>query len=161
MKVFRYSKSQLSVLLILRLLIGWHFLYEGLVKFMNPFWNARTFLLDSQGFAKGLFEWMANNNQVLELVNFLNVWGLMLVGLGLILGLFEKWATIGGMLMLFFFYLSHPPFIGVEYLMPSEGNYLIVNKNLIELAALSVLMLFPTGRLIGLDRLIFIKKSSL
>ena len=36
-----------------------------------------------------------------------------------------------------------------------EGSYLLVNKNLIELAALAVLWLFPTGKIIGLDRLIF------
>jgi thiosulfate dehydrogenase (quinone) large subunit len=160
MKAFNYSKSQLVVLVLLRLLIGWHFLYEGLVKLMTPSWSAGSFLLDSQGFATGLFEWMANTEQVLEVVSFLNIWGLIFVGLGLMFGLFARWASIGGMLLLFFYYLSHPPFIGVEYLMPSEGSYLVVNKNLIELAALSVLLLFPTSRVIGLDRLIYFKKAS-
>ena len=160
MKTFDYTRSQLIGLLIMRLLIGWHFLYEGLVKLMNPYWSAGSFLLDSQGFAKGLFEWMANTGQVLEVVSFLNIWGLIFVGLGLVLGIFARWASIGGMLLLFFYYLSHPPLIGAEYLMPSEGSYLFVNKNLIELAALSVLLLFPTSRIIGLDRLIYFKKAS-
>lgn len=160
MKAFNYSKIQLGSLVLLRVLIGWHFLYEGLAKLLNPYWSASGFLLDSQGFAKGLFEWMAKTESVLEVVNFLNVWGLILVGLGLMLGLLSRWAAFGGIVMLTFFYLSHPPFIGAEYLLPSEGNYLLVNKNLIELAALIVLLLFPTSREIGLDRLIYFKKSS-
>jgi hypothetical protein len=36
-----------------------------------------------------------------------------------------------------------------------EGSYLIVNRTLIEAAALGVLWYFPTGRIIGLDRLVF------
>jgi thiosulfate dehydrogenase [quinone] large subunit len=37
----------------------------------------------------------------------------------------------------------------------AEGNYLIVNKTLIEIAALIVVYLFPTSQMIGLDRLIY------
>jgi thiosulfate dehydrogenase (quinone) large subunit len=65
------------------------------------------------------------------------------------------------MVLLAFYYLSHPPLISTEYLIPSEGNYLFINKNLIELVALWVLYLFPTGRYIGLDRFIFSKTNSL
>jgi thiosulfate dehydrogenase [quinone] large subunit len=35
-----------------------------------------------------------------------------------------------------------------------EGSYLIVNKILIEMIALAVLFVFPTGKRIGIDRLI-------
>ncbi|GAG09256.1 unnamed protein product, partial [marine sediment metagenome] len=42
---------------------------------------------------------------------------------------------------------------------PVEGSYLIVNKNLIEMCALFVLTIFPTGTIIGLDRLIFLKNK--
>ena len=52
------------------------------------------------------------------------------------------------------YYLSHPPLIGVKYALPSEGSYLFINKNLIEVFALAVLLVFPTGKHIGLDRLI-------
>ena len=59
------------------------------------------------------------------------------------------------MVLLAFYYLSHPPFLNLEYVLPSEGSYLIVNKTLIELGALWVLYLFPTGRIMGIDRIIF------
>ena len=40
---------------------------------------------------------------------------------------------------------------------PAEGNYFIVNKNLIEIAALGVLAFFPTGQIAGLG--VFIKPA--
>lgn len=121
---------------------------------MSSGWSAKGFLLDSGGIFAGLFKSMAYNETVLDVVNFTNIWGLTLIGLGLILGIFAKYAKIGGILILALYYLSHPPLIGVEYALPSEGSYLIVNKNLIELFAIVVLMYFPTSHIIGFDRII-------
>jgi thiosulfate dehydrogenase [quinone] large subunit len=58
------------------------------------------------------------------------------------------------------YYLSHPPFIGLQYGLPMEGSYLLVNKTLIELAAMAVLFVFPASRVIGLDGLLFRKRLS-
>jgi len=153
-----YSNCQLSGLVILRMAIGWHFLYEGVSKILNPNWTSLGYLLDSKGFMSGFFIQIVTNPSVLKIVDFMNTWGLTAVGLGLILGLFTKLAKAGGIILLAFYYLSHPPFIGLEYIIPSEGSYLWINKTLIELIVLWVLFLFPTGRLIGLDRFIFRKK---
>ena len=153
-KSISYSRGQLYSLVILRMLIGWHFLYEGVVKLWNPGWSARGYLMDSEGWFSELFYGMATNPTVLNIVDFLNVWGLILIGLGLLTGTFSRWAAIGGMVLLGFYYLSHPPLIGAEYALPSEGSYLFVNKNLIELFALAVLTSFPTSKIVGVDRLI-------
>ncbi len=154
-----YTNAQYIALIACRVIIGWHFLYEGCVKLMNPDWSARGFLLDSSGMLESWFYWMANNEGTLATINVLNQWGLVLIGLGLIIGLFSRLASLGGIAMLTLFYLSHPPLIGVDYLMPNEGSYLIVNKNLIELASLVVIYLFPTSKIIGVDRLIFNRKE--
>lgn len=90
------------------------------------------------------------------MVDFLNTWGLIAIGAGLILGLFTRLAAYAGMGLLIMYYLNNIPLIGMEYSMPAEGNYLIVSKTLIEAAALLVLALFPTGTVFGLD--IFISK---
>jgi len=148
-----YSKSQLYLLTVLRVAIGWHFLYEGLVKLANPDWSSIGFLLDSKGVFSGLFYSLASNPDVLKVVDTLNIAGLILIGLGLILGSFTRLATIGGIVLLAFYYLSHPPFVGLKYVLPMEGSYLVVDKNLIELVALCVLLVFPTGHLLGFDRL--------
>jgi len=75
------------------------------------------------------------------------------------LGCLTRVAIISGITLLAFYYLSHPPFIGLKYAMPTEGSYLIVNKILIELFALVVLYLFPSSRQIGLDKFLFKAKS--
>ena len=87
-------------------------------------------------------------------VDFINVWGLVLIGLALILGFMTREATIAGIVLLALYYLAAPPLLGWSYSMPTEGSYVIVNKVLIELAALTVVMLFPTAHIIGLDRLL-------
>jgi thiosulfate dehydrogenase [quinone] large subunit len=153
-----YSNSQLSLLVVLRIVIGWHFLYEGVTKIINPNWSSIGFLLDSKGPFAGLFKSMASNADLVSVIDFMNVWGLTFIGLGLITGLLTQVATIAGMVLMAFYYLSHPPIIGAEYAIPSEGSYLLINKNLIEFFALWVLFLFPTGNRIGLDRLLFKKK---
>ena len=116
--------------------------------------------MDSEGPLAGMFYALAANSSVLAVVDFLNVWGLILIGLGLILGGFTRIATMAGMILLAFYFLSHPPLIGTSYALPSEGSYLIVNKNLIELFALAVLYVFPTSQEFGLDRLIFGRKKT-
>ena len=158
-KTLQYSNAQLSMLVVLRVLIGWHFLYEGFVKLLNPNWSSVGYLLDSEGFLSGFFETIASNPNSLAVADFLNMWGLIAIGLGLMLGCLTRVAIISGITLLAFYYLSHPPFIGLKYSMPTEGSYLIVNKILIELFALVVLYLFPSSRQIGLDKFLFKSKS--
>ena len=150
----RYTSAQAGLLGILRILIGWHLLYEGVVKLWNPSWSAGGYLMDSGGPLADFFYALAADPTVLAIVDAVNVWGLILVGLGLIAGLFTRVALLGGIVLLSLYYLSHPPLIGVEYALPSEGSYLFVNKNLIEIFAMAVLLAFPTGRMLGLDGLI-------
>ena len=151
------SDTQVTMLIILRVLIGWHFLYEGIAKLLNPNWTAIGYLLDSQGIFSGFYHSLASNPSSVEIVNFLNIWGLILIGSGLILGLFTKISSISGAVLLALYYLSHPPFAGLEYNLPVDGNYLWVDKTLIELFTLILLYFFPTGKIIGLDRIIFRK----
>jgi thiosulfate dehydrogenase [quinone] large subunit len=144
---------QLGVLVFLRLLIGWHFLYEGLYKLIHPEWSSIAFLAQAQGFLSGLAEWMVSSPGVLNAVDALNTWGLIAIGLGLVLGLFTRGAGLAGFALLMLYYLFHPPFIGLAAGGPSEGNYLLVNKNLIEAVALLYIAVTPLSRRFGLDML--------
>ncbi len=156
-----YTNLQLTALVILRVVIGWHFLYEGMVKVLNPYWSSAGFLLETKGIFKGLATSIVASPGALGFVDFLNKWGLVLIGLGLIAGCLTRVASVSGMVLLLFYYVFHPPFIGYTYATPVEGSYLIVNKNLVELCALFVLTLFPTGSIIGVDRFLsFMKKPS-
>jgi thiosulfate dehydrogenase (quinone) large subunit len=149
-----FSGMQLATLFLLRMLIGWHILYEGLAKLLNPQWSSLSFLSQSNGILEGFARWVTSNPGVLNTVDFLNTWGLIAIGLGLMLGLFARTAALFGAALLFVYYLNSPPMVGVEYVLPVDGNYLIVDKTLIESVALCILALFPTSRIIGLDALI-------
>jgi len=150
-----YSNSQLTVLILLRMVMGWYCLYEGIAKLMNPDWSSAPYLLDSGGWFSGLFQSIPNHPNLLMVVDQLNIWGLIAIGAGLIVGFMTRTATIAGIVLLSFYYLSHPPLIGADYAMPSEGNYLWVNKTLIEIFVFAILLVFPTGYRLGLDRLIW------
>jgi thiosulfate dehydrogenase [quinone] large subunit len=78
--------------------------------------------------------------------------GLLLAGLSLMLGLFTQAGAAVALLLLAMFYVSAIPTAGA-HVPGAEGAYLIVNKNLVEAAAVVVLLSFRTGRIAGLDTL--------
>lgn len=155
-----YGFFQLTALVSLRMLIGWHFLYEGVAKLTNPYWTSAGYLQESQGWFSERFMSLANSPGALAVVDNLNQWGLLLIGLALLVGTFTRTAAIAGVVVLALYYVAAPPFPGMEYAMPAEGSYLIVNKILIELAALLVILGYPTAHRIGLDRLLVRKTNA-
>ncbi len=155
----KYTKLQSFTLVILRITVGWHFFYEGGVKILNPHWSSKAYLLDSGGFLKGFFEQIAGNQVILTISDYANAWGLTLIGLSLILGIFTRYSSIAAIVLLLLYYLSHPAFPGIEYLFPSDGSYFIINKTLIEVFALLVVLAFPTSQIFGLQRLIKSNKT--
>jgi thiosulfate dehydrogenase (quinone) large subunit len=148
-----YSSLQITTLVILRLLVGWHLLYEGISKLITPDWSSFGFLSESKWILSGFANWIISNPGVLNAVDFLNTWGLIALGVALILGIFSRFAAFAGALLLLMYFLNNPPLIGLEYSMPTEGNNLVVNKTLIEAMALFVLAVFPAHRVFGLESL--------
>ncbi len=148
-------------LVTLRTVIGWHFAYEGVYKLMLPAWSrtgqlvgewsAAGYLRGASGPMAPMFHRMAENAGMMQAVDVLVPFGLLLVGLSLMLGLFTQVGCMGAMAFLALFYLSQPPFSGMPQT-GAEGAYLIVNKNLIELVAVLVVMAFRTGAIAGLDQ---------
>jgi len=148
----RASAFQVSALIALRLLIGWHFLYEGITKLTSPYWSSSGYLADSKWLFDDLFIALGSSTTAVTVIDYLNMWGLTLIGLCLLLGLFVRAASVAGIALLALYWLAAPPFAGYTYGMPSEGSYLIVNKVLIELGALLVVFAVPTSQRFGLDR---------
>lgn len=146
-----YTTGQKAVLVLLRFLIGWHILFEGISKLLIPNWSSMAFLKESQWVLSGFSKWIISNPGVLKAVDLLNTWGLIAIGLGLIFGLFTRIAAISGAFLLLLYYLNSAPIIGIDYSLPTEGSYLVVSKTLIEAVALVLLALFPTGLMAGLD----------
>ena len=150
----KLSRSAMIAITALRVIVGWHFLYEGIAKLTSPSWSAAGYMRASRGPFSAFFRWIAGNPQLLDNANLITMYGLTIVGVLLILGLFTRLAAIGGMSLVLLFYLCNPPFVGYFYSIPTEGSYLIVNKNLVELCALAVILLTRSGLFAGLDRIV-------
>jgi thiosulfate dehydrogenase [quinone] large subunit len=148
-----YSDLQIFSLTFLRILIGWHFLYEGFTKlFSSPAWTAKSYLLGSVGPVAPAFKAIASHPRLMPVIDYLNIWGLILIGLSLFIGLFSRPCKLCGMVLLLLYYIAYPPFAALVINTPVEGNYWIVNKTFIEMAALFVLYMFPTSHITGIDR---------
>lgn len=154
------QKGVYFFLTLIRIAIGWHFLHEGIVKLFTPGWTSAEYLLHARGFASPLYEWLASSPTLIAVADFLNIWGLILIGLGLFLGAFTRLFAIGGVLLLALYYFAYIPIGGLDYGVPSEGSYLVVNKNLIELITLLLLAIAPVAKLWGLDRWYSIQRST-
>lgn len=141
METIHLKAGQRYGLILLRILIGWHFLYEGVIKLYNPSWTSKGYLL-SASILTPFFNWLADASRI-SVIDTLNIVGLIAVGVSLLVGVKVRWGCIGGVLLLLLYYLAHPPFPSLPQ-GPSEGSYWIVNKNLIEMAALYVIYQFPS-----------------
>jgi uncharacterized membrane protein YphA (DoxX/SURF4 family) len=91
----------------------------------------------------------------IDWINAGTKFGMVAVGLSLILGFCTRLGALGAVVYLAMFYLSMPPWPGLPAGPMSEGHYLYVNKNLIELLACLVLASLPSGHWLGLDALFF------
>lgn len=146
----KLTAAQGYALVLLRILIGWHFLYEGIIKAYNPSWTAKGYLL-SASILKPFFAWLASDS-LISTIDFLNIAGLIAVGISLLIGIKVRWGCVAGILLLLMYYLAHPPFSSLPQ-GPAEGSYWVVNKNLIEMVALYVIYQFPLIALFGIENL--------
>ncbi|WP_297335231.1 DoxX family protein [Algoriphagus sp.] len=149
------STAQTVALVLLRLFVGWHFLYEGVIKFHSPSWTSKGYLL-SATYLESFFTWLASESMIF-IVDTLNITALLWVGIALILGFKTRFASMVGIGLLLLYYFAHPPFPNYPQGI-TEGSYWIINKNLIEAAALLIVFLFPTSKIFGLERL-FVKST--
>ena len=140
-----YTKPQLYLLTALRVIIGYHFLNEGLNKLFASTWSSGGFLIQSNWIFSDMFIAFANSPTLIIISDFLNIWGQIFIGLGLMLGLFSRYAAFSGALLLLLYYVALPPFI---------ESYTFVDRNLMELFGLLVTALFQTSHIIGLDGLL-------
>jgi len=139
------------IITVIRVAIGWHFLYEGFIKLFVEEWSAAAYLNHTYGFFSGFYHWLAASPLRLGIVDFINVWGLILIGLALFLGFFVRWAALFGAFLLALYYFAYPPF-GIT-LFGGSGNVFIINQLFIETAVL-VFFIFCKEKGYGFDNAI-------
>jgi thiosulfate dehydrogenase (quinone) large subunit len=154
MEGMKLARVPMIAITVLRVAVGWHFLYEGIAKLTAPSWSAAGYLKQARGPFADMFRSLASQPNLLANADLITMWGLTIVGVLLILGLFTRLASLAGIAFILLFYLCNPPFIGYFYSIPTEGSYLIVNKNIVELCTLVVIFATGSGRFAGLDRIV-------
>ncbi len=124
----RFKKITIT---ILRVAIGWHFLYEGISKLFIENWSSQSYLANTSGFLSGFYHWLAGGESLVKAVDFLNIYGLIFIGLALFIGIFVRIVSLGGILLLLLYYFAYPPF-GTSLFGGVEGHFYIVDRNFIE-----------------------------
>lgn len=136
------TKLQNASLFFLRVSIGVMFFYAGITKVLDPAWSAEVYLKGAKAFS-WLYGWLASGN-VLPVVNFVNEWGLTLLGVALIVGVFVRLSSKLGAVLMLLYYLP----LGFPY---PNAHAFIVDEHIVYIFALLVLANFRAGRVWGLE----------
>ena len=133
---------QVSILL-LRIAMGCLFFYAGITKIMNPDWSAAGYLGGAKTFS-GLYAWFASAGNI-DWVNFVNEWGLTLLGASLILGVGVRLSSILGVALMLLYYFPILQF-------PKVGTHsFIVDEHIVYALALVFFAAVRAGRYYGLE----------
>ena len=126
----------------LRISLGWFMFYAGITKVQNAAWSAAGYLQNAKTFPD-FFAWFASP-AVLPITNFLNEWGLTILGVSLILGIFVRLTSILGvaLMLLYYFPILEFPFVEHGFIIDDHIIYALI---LLYFAA------FRAGRVWGLE----------
>jgi uncharacterized membrane protein YphA (DoxX/SURF4 family) len=97
-----------------------------------------------------------NGPQTIDRMDRWIAWGLTLVGGFILLGFMTRPACLVAACFLALVYLAYPPWPSLPDNPHLDGRSIFVDQNLIEMLALLVLAMVPSGRWLGLDALIFL-----
>jgi thiosulfate dehydrogenase [quinone] large subunit len=128
---------------VLRLMLGWYMLADGLSNLFTPGWSASGFLIGAKTFP-AFYAWFASPMNIWW-VNPLNLWGITLVGSALILGACVRPAAWAGVALMLLYYFPH-------YAFPVVPNGFIVEDHLIDASGFALVALWPAARQFGLSR---------
>lgn len=137
------TQSQKISLFLVRITLGWMFFYAGITKVLDSAWSAEGYLKGAKTFTG--FYALLTNPSILPFINFINEWGLTLLGVSLILGIGVRLSSILGAVMMLLYYL---PILDFPH--PNPHSF-IVDEHIIYAAALLFLASLRAGRVWGLE----------
>lgn len=129
-------------LVALRVSLGWMYFYAGITKVINPAWTAEGYIKGAKNFT-WFFQWLLSP-EILPVVNFMNEWGLTLLGVSLVLGIGVRLSSLLGAVLMMMYYFALPfPY--------PNAHSLLVDEHIIYTAALLFLASVRAGRIFGLE----------
>jgi len=136
------TSPQKFFLFVSRITVGWMFFYAGITKVLDPQWSAEGYLKGAKAFT--WFFQMLLDPSILPIINFMNQMGLTFLGISLILGLFVRFSSLLGVLLMALYYIA----LGFPY--PNPHSY-IVDEHIIYISILLFFAAVKAGRFFGLD----------
>ncbi len=124
--------------------MGWLMFYAGVTKILDPNWSAAGYLQGAKTFPD-FFQWFLQPG-VLPVVNFVNEWGLTLLGVSLILGIFVRLSSLLGAVLMMLYYF---PVLTFPYIAPHS---FIVDDHIIDALVLLLFAALRVGRVWGLEK---------
>lgn len=137
------TKSQRVSLFLLRFAMGWMMFYAGITKILNPKWSALGYINNASTFPE--FYKLLVSPQTLPVINFLNEWGLLLIGISLMLGVFVRLSSVFAalLMLLYYFPILKFPIVG-------EHSY-IIDDHIIYALVFLFFAAVKAGRIFGLE----------
>lgn len=132
------------IIFLLRVSMGWMMFYAGITKILDPAWTSKKYIISAKTFS--VFYAQLTSANILPTVDFLNKWGLTLIGISLILGFLVKFSSLFGALLMALYYF---PILDFPYVGPV--NSYIVDQHVIFFLVFIFLFLFNAGRSFGFD----------
>jgi len=139
---YNYVMTHKITLFLLRISLGWYMFYAGITKVLDPNWSAEGYLKGAK-LLSGFYLWLTSPG-ILPVVNFVNEWGLTLLGVSLILGLFVRYSAPLGALLMLLYYIP----LGIIH---PDTHSMIVDDHIIFGLLLIYFALKGAGRDWGLD----------
>ena len=137
------AQYQKISILLLRLGIGWMFFYAGITKILNPAWTSAGYLKSAKTFT--FFYQTLLSPSILPIVDFINEWGLLLLGISLIFGIFVRLSSIFGAVLMLLYYF---PILDFPY--PNPYSF-IIDEHIIYALILILFAALRVGRIYGFE----------
>lgn len=149
---FDYSETWVGYSMLgLRVVMAWVFLQAGIDKLLSPDWTARGYLLNAIPEGNPL-AWLWPVLADLPLIDVLNVWGAILIGIALLVGAFVRVASLFGALMMLFYWASHLQG-GITAGLPIDHGF-VVSSHIVYVLLLFGLGAWGAGRVLGVDAML-------
>jgi thiosulfate dehydrogenase [quinone] large subunit len=142
------NKPTKLFLILLRVAVGWFFLYQGITAILDPQWSVLPFISHAHTFPD--FYTSVSDPVTASYMSYLIKGLYVLIGALIVSGLFVRiGALLGALIMLFFYF----PLLQFPYVTYAGSVYYIVDYHLVMVILLLYLFAARAGEVFGLGTL--------
>lgn len=134
----------------LRICMGWLFAWNGWLHISDKDWSAISYIQRTNTF-ESLYAWFTKPD-IFEWVHFLNSWGILVLGVCLIIGFSTRLASIFGIIAVTLYYI---PLIG-KFPFLTNGS-LFISEHIFYILILLALIFLNAGQYFGFGKKLIVR----